>query len=1697
MTGRHFCICTSLAALAFLLPTYGGPSTRGVSGDEVVLENDYVRAAIDCSRGGSLVSFSIKPDTANLIAEPSFSEAHVQPFGRVGSLSGAAFKLGQSLGVAEGDVVEAKLSAFCKPGKYSGGGVGKKLRLVKPYHEFPDASVIRIEKRYRLRSNESALETETTFTNTGDRKLPFTYAATAALGHARQKARYCYPTRNGPRSFIGPANRATSYLYDIPDAWFAMVLGDGRALVAQFEVAGVSCISVQGGEDKVTMGTVSTTREIEPGKSLTVKSRLTAVKGVPGISFAANGIVGHWQIDPPETEDKPKNGTAALDLTPEGEDLMELPVYKADADEEITGKLTVAAGRSDEYGLTLSRRLNCTEVVEQVAEDALSLKVGEARETSLALSVARPGTWLLRAEVRDNDKRLATGETPLDVGQRTGFFLPRPGVPKVGELYRDFRYVRIQGRPPPHEIQCDWEPVPDYISPHVRYTKPYARGPIKALFICPFETVRGVIELWERMDLDYEVSIVGLHGYGKHHKYYSVGEDHAPEDETDRVKDLLNKPHDVIVLGHYLWGWFHPNSGVHEEIIRQYKAGTGVVISSPLNLFGYFKDLEEKAEPSEEFFPPEGFGKFAVHKNEFEEEGGRFAILPITYEHLRPETWIGHVEGNVEPFIRALTWAARKEPEILIESLECPEGGSIEELKGAAIKLQLSHHGEEPFEGDLKLNVRQRLDAQYPTLYGQLKFISRPYDTWEDVAQSSVPLSIGGGQTAEAEIKLPHIRDGIYSLDFSLVDGKGRIASWYRRPLRVRSPVEITEVWLAKEGAEPYRADGGNRLSKGKVGRCGLPKLSLHATDELTVRAVIQTQEGWRTEGLSLATNVTDRSKRVFSQSTQPLKLTQDQTEVTFNLSLLSAVHLMNVLRLRIEGPDGAFSEARLPLPIHRRPERTTDYKLRCYGYSTRWPDKTGIDIRSGIMTGGLCFEYAWIDQGMEEWGHYLDRATEITEECVRIPCLLNPDYRRRSTNRIRGSFRSSISFVPPRAFLADEWTYASPRGTIEGASASASLNQCRCRYCLERFQRFLRVEYRTLDALNAVWATEFKRWQEATPPIFDETGLKWINEERLARVLDHRCFIDTTVGEFVGLMDQAVKSLHPSCAVGISGNEPITPWNNLDIWQLAQNGKHNIIYRYQGLWESFGVTGVSQWTGYGGKYRPYGEHRRAWSFFLSGKCVSYYGKDNTPIWRPDYGMLAGPERLFEAVKTIKNGPAQLLWGRKSRDPVAILYHTRSIYADMIERNMRLRKFSGPVLRERGGFGLEVGSSFERLLHNSLFQPYWISYEQLRRGRWDELEETKLIVLPYVTALRRDEAQTIRKLVESGAAVVGDVNTGLRDGHGRQQKAGSLDDLFGIRREGEFQYPVLRTKKDDPNTTVQFSFEGAEPFGMNFPAVAAPGIIPTTAKAHAGYEVNGKKVPALLVNHVGKGKAILLNFIPSSYYVVLSGGVAGEIPVEIKAKREAAWRFETIMDWVLDQAGIRPPVSILVNGKPGHAATFRRFRRGRASYLGFCGPAGWSPDAYAKHQERALLDTDCHVYEILSGKYQGFGREVDVQYGVLDFARLYSCLPYKVEKLEVKLDKPKWSLSEIATFSASLTASEPLKDSDEHVIRVEVTDADGKYRRFYRYCIPAPGGKGKGEVPLALNDPPGEWKLRLTDVATGVAAETTFSVTTP
>jgi len=68
------------------------------------------------------------------------------------------------------------------------------------------------------------------------------------------------------------------------------------------------------------------------------------------------------------------------------------------------------------------------------------------------------------------------------------------------------------------------------------------------------------------------------------------------------------------------------------------------------------------------------------------------------------------------------------------------------------------------------------------------------------------------------------------------------------------------------------------------------------------------------------------------------------------------------------------------------------------------------------------------------------------------------------------------------------------------------------------------------------------------------------------------------------------------------------------------------------------------------------------------------------------------------------------------------------------------------------------------------------------------------------------------------------------------------------------------------------------------------------------------------------------------------------------------------------------------------------------------------------------------------------------------------------------------------------------KLSGRHCLRIEVLAPDGKRLRYYAQNVLSDKAQTRVAIPLALNDPPGVWRLQVTDVATGRTANAAFTV---
>ena len=66
--------------------------------------------------------------------------------------------------------------------------------------------------------------------------------------------------------------------------------------------------------------------------------------------------------------------------------------------------------------------------------------------------------------------------------------------------------------------------------------------------------------------------------------------------------------------------------------------------------------------------------------------------------------------------------------------------------------------------------------------------------------------------------------------------------------------------------------------------------------------------------------------------------------------------------------------------------------------------------------------------------------------------------------------------------------------------------------------------------------------------------------------------------------------------------------------------------------------------------------------------------------------------------------------------------------------------------------------------------------------------------------------------------------------------------------------------------------------------------------------------------------------------------------------------------------------------------------------------------------------------------------------------------------------------------------------TDRQLVRIEVQGPDGKPRPAYSTILWIPAAGGVYEIPLALNDSQGQWRIKAVHVVSGMVGERVLSV---
>ena len=658
---------------------------------------------------------------------------------------------------------------------------------------------------------------------------------------------------------------------------------------------------------------------------------------------------------------------------------------------------------------------------------------------------------------------------------------------------------------------------------------------------------------------------------------------------------------------------------------------------------------------------------------------------------------------------------------------------------------------------------------------------------------------------------------------------------------------------------------------------------------------------------------------------------------------------------------------------------------------------------------------------------------TKSVKYLCRNPCLNDPQYIKSVKDRIKKMVSAMKPYEPLFYCFGDENSLT---------LWSQKFDFCFSKHTLEQLREWLKKKYGSINRLNDIYGTTYKSFSEVTP-LNSEQAQK--NKE-YSSWLDHRCFMEKTMAGFYAMAKAEVSKYDAGCPVGLSGTQNSTTYNGCN-WSLLMNVfKDQNMAPYKGIQEelmrSFSSSDFRALPPAGG-YDNTGGKVYYWiwrnAFVYKGAGVTFFIDDIA--LNPDFTLSRQLEDMTNATEDLRNGIGKILIkSQRLYDGIGLLYSSQSLKIASITNQITI--YNNSV------------KGWNDLLNAGGYQYRFVAAEQL--GKLKE-SGIKVLILPFNLVISAKEIKQLNEFVENGGTVIADAATGLFDGYGRKATGNNIQSLFGIRREsgspsiGNFNMNAFSMPVTLYNDSIR--------------AQKAQALATVTAK------------PAFFLNKHGKGKTIYLNFLMDKY-------------PNLKISPAENNKYLSLLNTVLKICGTKRNLASVTQTAEAPAQQYRtfNFKLGKTKYI-----------ALLRHREAKCRDNKLkvslykqyHVYDMRNRKYLGAKKEFYLSLPAGE-AAIFALEPGKIENILITIDKHSVAKSCEINYFVDMKAGQ--NTVSDRVVRIEVYSPAGCLMNHYSKNIFSKTGKIAGAFKTALNDVAGEWKIKAIDVASGISATTSFQL---
>jgi hypothetical protein len=180
---------------------------------------------------------------------------------------------------------------------------------------------------------------------------------------------------------------------------------------------------------------------------------------------------------------------------------------------------------------------------------------------------------------------------------------------------------------------------------------------------------------------------------------------------------------------------------------------------------------------------------------------------------------------------------------------------------------------------------------------------------------------------------------------------------------------------------------------------------------------------------------------------------------------------------------------------------------------------------------------------------------------------------------------------------------------------------------------------------------------------------------------------------------------------------------------------------------------------------------------------------------------------------------------------------------------------------------------------------------------------------------------------------------------------------------------------------------------------------------------------------------------------------------------------------LLGNASVRSDTTVTdATGEPASGVESHLFENGEATIIALTGPASAAGLL-------ASLPEPRFAYDVLRGRALGRIERLPIAMNG-DGVALFAVSPVPL-RAPVVSAPGQVHLGDTVDVEIRIPAASP---TARRILRVDVVDPPGRTVPYYSRNLLAPGGASSFVLPLALNDPPGPWRLRVTDLLSGQQA---------